>query len=95
MSSFIYFSIVSLLVAMCGAIEDSATPDEAAVEEAGPDTTSTTGCSASIPFPAVPPAAGQPAFSILDNVDPCTVSGYVVGYQSLLKINNTDLVLSL
>jgi len=45
-----------------------------------------TGACLVVATPDVPPAAGQIAFSVPSTVDPCSVEGYVVGYESQLKV---------
>lgn len=39
-----------------------------------------------VDLPDAPPAGGQLVFTVDDSVDPCEVSGYVVGYQEDLKV---------
>lgn len=39
-----------------------------------------------VDLPDAPPAGGQLIFTVDDSVDPCEVSGYVVGYQEDLKV---------
>ena len=75
------------LLASCngggGSSSTAGSPESASTPSAG-------SCSTPIAAPAVPAAAGQFSFSLPTTVDPCTVSGYVVGYESQLKIEQTN-----
>lgn len=39
-----------------------------------------------IDLPEPPPAAGQLVFSLPNDIDPCNVGGYIVGYRNQLKV---------
>lgn len=45
------------------------------------------GTCTTVPLPETPPAAGQLTFRVPPDVDPCSVSGYVVGLKEQLKVS--------
>ena len=77
--------IISIMVASCGnLIEDSSRGTGA--EDTSQNSGSEGLACVKVPLPEAPSAAGQLVFTVDANVDPCSVDGYVVGYQNDLKV---------
>lgn len=82
---FIEVAILGASVWVFGGACQKQPATEAKNTESSVQISSTGNCEAN-PLPDITPASGQITFTISDKIDPCSVSGYIVGYPKLLKV---------